>query len=141
MNANNTNEMNIRCEFGVLTLEGGTNIPTLEIKGGDKSYYLTPFRGYRFQVSATRDGEWDCGSSPVLHFREAFKGLPASITTGIIDSAARDAIYRFCEGGREIPYIGTLNHIYFEFLDECHKWLFGTRSNYVILDEERTLVK
>ena len=125
--------------FGKLTLEGKTGIPTLEIKSGTRSYYLQPFRAYRFQVSGSKDGEGDYGSSPVLHYREFFKELPCSITTGIIDSAARDALYRFCEGGREIPFIGTLKHIYYEFIDESHKWLFGTKSNYVILDNERSL--
>jgi hypothetical protein len=126
-------------EFGNLTLEGRTGIPTLEIKCGDRSYYLQPFRAYRFQVSGSKDGDGDYGSSPVLHFREAFKGMPRAITTGIIDSAARDAIYRFCEGGREIPFIGTMTNVYYEFLDESHKWLWGTKSNYVLLDNERTV--
>lgn len=139
MNTNANTEMKI--EFGTLTLEGRTGIPTLEIKCGDRSYYLTPFRAYRFQVSGSKDGDGDYGSSPVLHYREAFKGLPCSITTGVIDSAARDALYRFCEGRCQIPFIGTLNNIYYEFLDESHKWLWGTKSNYLILDEDRTLDK
>lgn len=137
MNNNNTNINKVT--FGKLTLEGRSGIPTLELKVGDRSYYLTPFRAYRFQVSGSKDGDGDYGSSPVLHYREAFKELPCSITTGIIDSAARDAIYRFCEGGREIPFIGTMTNVYYEFLDESHKWLWGTKSNYMILDEDRTV--
>ena len=138
----NTNEMNInKVTFGKITLEGSTGIPTLELKVGDRSYYLQPFRACRFQVSGSKDGDGDYGSSPVLHYREAFKGLPCAITTGIIDSAARDAIYRFCEGGRELPFIGTMTNVYYEFLDESHKWLWGTKSNYLILDNERSLIK
>lgn len=140
MNTNANTEMK-KVTFGNLTLEGRSGIPTLELKVEDRSYYLTPFRAYRFQVSGSKDGDGDYGSSPVIHFRESFKELPCSITTGVIDSAARDALYRFCEGGREIPFIGTLNHIYYEFLDESHKWLFGTKSNYIVLDEDRTLGK
>lgn len=134
----NANEM-IRAEFGKLTLEGKTGIPTLEIKCGDRSYYLQPFRAYRFQVSGSKDGDGDYGSSPVLHYRDTFKGMPCSITTGVIDSAARDALYRFCEGRCGIPFIGTLTNVYYEFLDESHKWLWGTKSNYLILDEDRTV--
>jgi hypothetical protein len=65
--------------------------------------------------------------------------MPCSITTGVIDSAARDAVYRFCEGRCQIPFIGTLTNVFYEFLDESHKWLWGTKSNYLILDEDRTL--
>jgi hypothetical protein len=137
MNNNNTNINKVT--FGKLTLEGRSGIPTLELKVGDRSFYLTPFRAYRFQVSGSKDGDGDYGSSPVIHSRESFKELPRTITTGIIDSAARDAIYRFCEGGREIPFIGTMTNVYYEFLDESHKWLWGTKSNYMILDEDRTV--
>lgn len=137
MNTNKTR--NDQITFGTLTLEGRTGIPTLEIKCGNMSFYLQPFRAYRFQVSGSKDGDGDYGSSPVIHFRESFKGLPCAITTGIIDSAARDALYRFCEGGREIPFIGTLTHIYYEFLDESHKWLFGTKSNYLVFDQDRVV--
>lgn len=137
---NNNNEMNIQTiEFGSLTLEGRTGIPTLEIKCGDRSYYLTPFRGYRFQVSGSRDGDGDYGSSPVIHFKETFGGLHYAVTTGIIDSAARDALSRFCDDRGMMPHIGPLTHIYYEFIDESHKWLFGTKSNYLVFDQDRVV--
>lgn len=136
---NNTNEMK-NIEFGTLTLEGRTGIPTLEIKCEDRSYYLTPFRGYRFQVSGSRDGVGDYGSSPVIHYKENLGGLHYAITTSIIDSAARDALSRFCDGRGAMPHIGPLTHIFYEFIDESHKWLFGTKSNYLILDQDRTVV-
>lgn len=134
----NTNEMK-KIEFGTLTLEGRTGIPTLEIKCGDRSYYLTPFRGYRFQVSGSRDGDGDYGSSPVVHFKENFGGMHYAITTGIIDSAARDALSRFCDGRGVMPHVGPLTHIWYEFIDESHKWLFDRKSDYVILDKDRTV--
>lgn len=135
---NTTNELK-KIEFGSLTLEGRSGIPTLEIKCGDRSYFLTPFRGYRFQVSGTKDGEGDYGSSPVVHFRESFGGMHYAITTGVIDSAARDALSRFCDGRGIMPSIRTTTHVWFEFIDESHKWLWGTKSNYLIFDEDRTL--
>ena len=127
-------------EFGNLTLEGRTGIPTLEIKVEDRSYFLTPFRGYRFQVSGSRDGDGDYGSSPVVHFKENFGGMHYAITTGIIDSAARDALSRFCDGRGMMPHIGSMTNIWYEFIDESHKWLFDVKSNYIILDCDRTVV-
>ncbi len=51
--------------------EDGMPILAVE-KMGDKAEcisnhigYLTPFRGYRFQVSATLDGKWDMGASDI----------------------------------------------------------------------------
>ena len=127
--------------FGKITLEGKTGIPTLEIICEDRSFYLTPFRGYRFQVSGTKDGDGDYGSSPVVHFKKNFGGMHYAITTGVIDSAARDALSRFCDGRGNMPHIGPLTSIWYEFIDESHRWIFGDKSNYLILDEERTVVK
>ena len=127
--------------FGKITLEGKTGIPTLEIVTDDRSYYLTPFRGYRFQVSGTKDGDGDYGSSPVVHFKKNFGGMHYAITTGVIDSAARDALSRFCDGRGSMPHIGPLTSIWYEFIDESHRWIFGDKSNYLILDEERTVKK
>ena len=138
---NNNTNANEMVTFGTLTLEGHTGIPTLELKVGDRSYYLTPFRGYRFQVSGTKDGDGDHGSSPVIHYKENLGNLHYALTTGIIDSAARDALSRFCDGRGMMPHIGPLTHLWYEFIDESHKWLFDTKSNYLILDEERTLNK
>jgi hypothetical protein len=136
----NTNEMNIQTiEFGNLTLEGRTGIPTLEIKCGNRSYFLTPFRGYRFQVSGSRDGDGDYGSSPVIHFKETLGGLHYAVTTGIIDSAARDALSRFCDGRGMMPSIGVMTNVWYEFIDESHKWLFGKGSNYIVLDKDRVV--
>lgn len=133
------NEMNITITFGGLTLEGRSGIPTLEIKCDNRSYFLTPFRGYRFQVSGSRDGDGDYGSSPVIHYKDTFGNMHYAITTSIIDSAARDALSRFCDGRGVMPHIGPLTHIWYEFVDESHKWLFGTKSNYLILDQDRTV--
>ena len=139
-NANANTELPKDIWFGEITLEGRTGIPTLEIRCDGRSYYLTPFRGYRFQVSGSKDGDGDYGSSPVIHYKENLGGLHYAITTGIIDSAARDALGRFCDGRGVFPHIGPLTHIWFEFIDESHKWLFGTKSNYLILDKDRTVV-
>lgn len=131
----NTNSINL--EFGELTLTGDTNIPTLEIICGEHSFYLQPFRAYRFQVSGTPDGMGDYGSSPVIQYREL--NLHYAITTGILDSAARDALSRFADGRGVMPHIGTCTHVYYEFIDLCHRWLYGTKSNYLVFDEDRVI--
>jgi len=81
----NTNEFVIR--MGQITFEGKSGIPTLalnlvEIEPETKeeviirTVYLSPFRGYSFQVSGTKDGDWDMGSSSVIAFyKDAFKNL------------------------------------------------------------------
>jgi len=54
-------------------------MPQLTVKANENIVgYLTPFRafkGYKFQISMTEDGDWDLGSSPVL-FMKDFKSLP-----------------------------------------------------------------
>ena len=52
--------------------------PVLYIDGAneDERYdtrYLMPFRLYKFQICETDDGEWDCGSSEVKHFKDIIK--------------------------------------------------------------------
>lgn len=132
----NTNSINL--EFGELTLEGIFNIPTLEIICGDRSFYLQPFRAYRFQVSGSATGSGDYGSSPVIHYKE-LSSLHYAVTTGILDSAARDALSRFADGRGVMPHIGACTHAYYEFIDLCHRWLYGTKSNYLVFDEDRVI--
>ncbi len=55
-------------KFGELELDKGMpKLPILaNVEGEEKIFWLMPFRGYRFQVCCTKDGEYDCGASPVL---------------------------------------------------------------------------
>ena len=50
--------------FGNLVMKGN-GFPCLEVKieGFEHTYYLSPFRGYKFQVSGTVDGSGDYGST------------------------------------------------------------------------------
>ena len=45
--------------------EFGMPVMCVTLKDG-KLGYITPFRDYKFQVSATPDGQWDLGSSDVV---------------------------------------------------------------------------
>lgn len=121
-------------EFTGITFEGHTDIPTLHIEatyetGEKRERFLTPFRKYCFQVSATIDGEGDCGSSPITMFQE-FSHLGKRITSPILWSAAVTALYNFCHTG-EVPGLNH-NDLWIEFIDLCHRWIYGTDSNYVV---------
>lgn len=121
-------------EFTGITFEGYTDIPTLHIEttyenGEKRSRFLTPFRKYCFQVSATIDGEGDCGSSPITMFSE-FSNLDKTITTPILWSAAVTALYDFCHTG-VMPGLKR-NDLFIEFIDLCHRWIYGTDSNFAV---------
>ena len=125
----------VKVEFTGITFEGYTDIPTLHIEatyesGEKRKRFLTPFRKYCFQVSATIDGEGDCGSSPIIMFRE-FSHLEKSLTSPILWSAAVTALYNFCHTGN----MPSLNHnnLWLEFIDLCHRWIYGKDSDYVVL--------
>lgn len=133
---------NCHCEFGKLTKEGKYGIPTLEIiiTASDSltvvgRFYLQPFRKYRMQVSGSPSGDGDYGSSPVICY-ETLKDLGYGVTTSILDSAAYEALYKFIEYRKlsNLPQMGTLRKQWNEYIDECHRWIYGTKSNYIILD-------
>ena len=81
----NTNEFIIR--MGQISFEGRSGIPTMALNlvevdpetKEDKiiqTGYLTPFRGYSFQISGNKKGDCDMGSSPVIAFyKDAFASL------------------------------------------------------------------
>ena len=68
--------------------------------GENRIGYLTPFRGYRFQVSGTIDGKWDLGASDVAtdmyqlaHMGElGFKCLRAFCDTALHKFGAKVSI-------------------------------------------------
>ncbi len=54
-----------KLEYGCVDLVFG--IPVLElVSDGNTVGWLSPFRGYRFQVSATKEGEHDLGATEVI---------------------------------------------------------------------------
>ena len=74
---------------------------------GTKLVYLSAFRRYCFQVSATRDGDWNLGSGPVFGL-ETFTTITQtgcsnlsqeSTVKYIISCVAMDAIRDYCNGG------------------------------------------
>jgi hypothetical protein len=109
-------------------------IPTIKIafdNGG--GYYLQPFRKYCFQVSGTIDGEGDYGSSNTLPY-ENLKDLPVSTTTAIITDAAKAAIKDFESRNSEwvISNVSIPRRTFAKFIDDCHMWIYGKKSDYIV---------
>lgn len=48
----------------------------------DSKLYLSPFRGYKFQVSASEDGSWDIASSEVVGLANMMKLQQESVHKG-----------------------------------------------------------
>ena len=125
--------------FGEVSLVYG--MPVIEIiipRGGDNTPdddrvgYLAPFRGYKFQVSATPDGQGDCGSTTVIglghlrgvmsardendHTHWAFRSnrKPKGILEEVVAAYAVVAIEKFCHDNlafcpRELSVGGVLS--------------------------------
>lgn len=131
--------------FGDLTFEGSTKIPTLKIKlkiekNGFLIGYLAPFRGLCFRVSATKDGDGNYGSSPIIHYKDRFSGAPAEFTKKLMWSAAIEAMSHFCNSRnsltplRETPKAISIESVFNKFIDESYKWIFGEQSNTDVTD-------
>ena len=83
--------------FRNMSRQGKTNIPTLELcVGGDVVGYLTPFRGYFFQVSQTIDGNCDMGTSRMNRpMSQMFKDVPQSEKIELYKSMVYHAVLKF----------------------------------------------
>lgn len=75
INSEETCEMENIKALEVIVKEDGMPILPLRLKNVEKelpedkdykTFYLSPFRGYKFQISATKDGSWDIASSEVV---------------------------------------------------------------------------
>lgn len=113
----------------VVTFEGHTGIPTLKITDGSHAGYLTPFRGYCFQVSGNKKGDGDYGSSGNIPFAEIYKSINSKVAViNIMKAAAIEAVYAWCERfgcispSTNITWADTP---FKEFLNESFKWVTG----------------
>ena len=119
-------------------------MPVLEVKVDDKVVgYLSPFRGYRFQVSGTFEGEGDYGSSEVIGLKNAILK-----STGTSDESlyyrsncnahdtsiemllglATIAVAKFCRNRNYIMpdinlYCWKDEHVLNDFLEACYNML------------------
>lgn len=131
-----------------------TNVETMEIVVNAKiptmkfvidenhKYFLTPFRGYAFQVSYTEDGVGDAGSSDVVGLGNLVRALDGYAYPGSRSSlyAANVSPLKACftafaeeainRSGLKIPMFIEVNgetmpsHRYMEsFIDICINWV------------------
>ena len=110
--------------------------------------WLMPFRGYCFQVSGTRKGEWDLGASPALQpFREMMATVPddesGTVKKALLKGQALIALHRFLQRDSD-HHVAEGQHIVIdqsnldvqrtwshkdplpldEFIDACYEWIF-----------------
>lgn len=110
-------------EPGIPVLE----IHSLRIRGEEEkahTYYLTPFRGYGFQVSGTKDGEGSFGRSAFIGLKEITGKLDKGIEYDIYRSFIDNAIYEHTK------YVGIKLDIRYEdeqtlnaFAKASHEWV------------------
>jgi hypothetical protein len=111
-------------------------IQTVSENGDIRYFYLMPFRKYRFQVCDTSKGEGDMGASEVLHY-EQFKDMPYFVTTAILTDACRAALTQFIKPhgwGNISGRIDCSSQSFYAFIDKCHRFIYGTKSNYIIYE-------
>ena len=151
-------ENNIICtvELDNLTLtDSGFPIMEVRIINPDGLTVLTrgwlmPFRGYCFQVSGTRKGDWDLGASPALmQFREMLSGVPdnesGTVKKTLLKGQAIIALHRFLQRDSD-QHVAKGQHVVIDqsnldiqrtwshkdplpldlFIDACYEWIFRT---------------
>lgn len=122
-------------EFIEMTYEGHSNIPTIKITDGVHTGYLSPFRGYSFQVSGTKDGDGDYGSSGIIKFKELYVAInDKSMTFAIMKAAAVDAVAEWCRRfNATLPntHIAWSDTMFRKFLKESFKWAIGEDSGII----------
>jgi hypothetical protein len=120
----------------LLTHECGMPILKLMNADGRSLGYVSPFRGYCFQVSATVNGEGDKGSSTVVglgNIVKAFENFERPATGGgIYSSNAKSPVYGIFSDMAELAiskadiavywYTG-ISKVFEEFIDESIKYI------------------
>lgn len=149
---------NIICSVELGKIEKSeTGFPVLEIRVimPDNLTVLTrgwlmPFRGYCFQVSGTRKGEWDLGASPALQpFREMLSTVPddesGTVKKSLLKGQALIALHRFLQRDSD-HHVAEGQHVVVDqsnldvqrtwshkdplpldlFIDASYAWIFNT---------------
>ena len=102
------------------------NFPTLRVglSDGKTLGYLTPFRGYRFQVSGNIKGESDIGSTTVCALKDLTSGMMGDLAELAVYKAAgnyTDIRQENSESPDEVQLIyGRLN---FQVKQVLYKWI------------------
>jgi hypothetical protein len=132
---------NYRLSLGDISFEK-QGIPTMEIVVVNEDSpevrtiggYLTPFRGYRFQVSGDKNGSGDYGSSPVIAFFKdcmptdnKYVWLKGQIMLALVQYANNAYGQRISAGNPiRIPFfnIGEDSSRMNTFIEESIKWIY-----------------
>ena len=129
--------------FNTITLVGRTNMPTLEISCEEEgtpiteTYYLQPFRGYRFQCSGSPEGDGDYGCSGILHLDQLKESLDYAQRTTILEAMATQALCKLSKyANAQLPPMGVTAHVWYEFIDLVHRWAYNEKSNFIIVDRQ-----
>ena len=113
----------------------GASIPTLALKDeeGNVRGYLHPFRGYRFQVSGSVEGDGDHGASEVL-------GL-ANIVTGSFSgrATAKNPDLSIWSSNSSDICVSLLEALAWNALDEYTGHTVGIAEEYADADADRNI--
>ena len=131
-------------KYEFLRQPGDNNIPHMKITltdaEGNKVVkgYLSPFRGYRFQVSGDSHGSGDYGSTTVMDLRDLImRSAKPYQASDLLEMMAQQAIYNFIKttlnmGGEKIVASG-IDHFSIansdtmgKFIEESMKWILRT---------------
>lgn len=110
--------------------------------------YLTPFRGYRFQVSGNAEGVNDLGSTIVMDLRAFVKNAEKPYqASDMLEMMAHQAIFLFIKTilniGEGKIVASCIDHFSIansdtlgKFIEECMKWLLKTDdlANYGVIN-------
>ena len=113
----------------------GASIPTLALKDeeGNVRGYLHPFRGYRFQVSGSVEGDGDHGSSEVL-------GLANIVTASFAgrDTAKNPDLSVWASNSSDIC-VSLLEALAWNALDEYTGHTISIAEEYADADADRNI--
>lgn len=100
-------------------------VPVIEVHVGERTGYLSPFRGYRFQVSGTESGDGDYGSTSVTTLR----GLDENVLYDLAELAIVKYQAYLKNTLKEDVYIQKFldlddQYKLVDFIKECQEWLW-----------------
>ena len=117
--------------LGEIVYSDSNNMPQLEVVFGKVVGYLTPFRHYCFQVSATIDGDGDMGSSPIVRLDEVVNYLEDGTDKAVLKGLAMLALSRVARGFKTYVDLGGLMKIPAEDEESEDKWYNDKLEAYI----------
>ena len=140
--------------FGETVYANASKMPQLEIKytiyGDERVLYLSPFRGYSFQVSGSIEGSGSYGASSVVGLgnivnikpsahspANGYSAFSSNITSAeygkeFMYGLAVTALYKFAVERKLIPASigGWGSNSFDRFIDECYAYIIDITKSY-----------